>query len=243
MKISMDNLVHGEDIEVEEGIVIRQPALKEIRRRYGEGLGFEKYHQFLNVMAMSSKDLQEALPEELPQEIREKMDVYTYFMVYQAMRDIFVDALRFYTGGPVEYLADKGIYVVQDKGIIHPDNFDIVRGVILEINGIKSEEIEEKSVTNKKAQEILNKINKGRKNKRKKTKANNAEGSIQNIISAISAKSSQYNMSNIYELTVWQLYNQFGHININYQMEVYSLRWAAYGKDKFDFTTWYKTDK
>lgn len=73
-------------------------------------------------------------------------------------------------------------------------------------------------------------------------KAKNQDGNIDllNLISAVSARGCGYTLFDIWDLTVYQLYDQFARMNVNVQMDIYSSRWAAWGRDDFDVSLWFK---
>ncbi len=71
----------------------------------------------------------------------------------------------------------------------------------------------------------------------------NYDINLANIISALSIQHNSYNMTNIWSLTVYQLYDQFFRLNIKTQVDINSMRWAAYGTEAFDYNLWFKSIK
>jgi len=168
------------------------------------------------------------------------------------------NVLSFFIKEDVEYspeykaFAVKGNIMVkeQDKmvekyvtiGVISKENYQDVVDVICQRNNIKTKDIDDpKKIKNKKALSILQKIKKGREDMAKATKADkNME--LGNIISAVANKSQSLNIVNIWDLTVFQLWDCFARLN---NLNVYDINAAsvsAWGdKDnKFDFNGWYK---
>ena len=91
---------------------------------------------------------------------------------------------------------------------------------------------------------ILKKRKKQFNKNKAKSKEGNANFDLGNVIAKLSAKTnSPYNLTNIYNLTVFQLYDQFYQIIQNNQIDGYVLKWAAWGSEEFDFSLWYNNNK
>lgn len=87
----------------------------------------------------------------------------------------------------------------------------------------------------------MEKLKKGREEKAKQTKADkNME--LGNIISAIANKSQSLNILNIWDLTIFQLWDCFSRLSNNNMYDIQSMSVAAWGdKDNhFDATAWFK---
>ena len=88
---------------------------------------------------------------------------------------------------------------------------------------------------------IIKKLQKGRAEKAKQTKADkNME--LGNIISAVANKSQSLNIINIWDLTVYQLWDCFSRLSNNSIYDIQSMSVAAWGnKDNYcDATAWFK---
>ena len=85
----------------------------------------------------------------------------------------------------------------------------------------------------------MKKLQKGREKRHNKPDKNMELG---NIISAISNKSQSLNILNIWELTVFQLWDCFSRLSNNSIYDIQSMSVATWGdKDKqFDATAWFK---
>ena len=65
---------------------------------------------------------------------------------------------------------------------------------------------------------------------------------LDNIISKMSAANSGYNLLNIYDITVWQLYDQFKAYTQN-RLSVLSERsFSVWGGENFDYELWLKNN-
>ena len=88
---------------------------------------------------------------------------------------------------------------------------------------------------------LMKKIQKGRAESKKNTQTDeNME--LGNIISAVANKGNGLNILNIWDITIFQLWDCFMRLSNNNIYDIQSMSVAAWGnKDKyFDFTSWYK---
>jgi hypothetical protein len=124
-------------------------------------------------------------------------------------------------------------------GIINYQTYPYVADIILQRVCVDTDEIEENvKVKNKMAAKILEKIKKA--NKEKKVK-HDKKMELPNLISALSSHSKNLNIINIWDLTVYQLYDQFRRQQIDDSFSISSARVASWGDsdNKFDNTFWF----
>ena len=83
-------------------------------------------------------------------------------------------------------------------------------------------------------------LKRGRKNFHKTSKRNKAI-EIPNLISSIAAKSKSLNYTNIWKLTVYQLYDQFKREQMGEFLDIQKTSVAAYGNKEKQFkgNKWY----
>lgn len=241
MKIDEIFLVGAADIKVGD-VIVRQPKLNDIR---DTEVGMSKYNSFVRLLSMNVEDIvgvDQLLA--VPEESRDTFTAFNLLIVTPELRVMLTDALNFFIKGGVELDLGVAGYLTKDKAVINSANYDDIRLVILQISGVDTEHIGTPKFRSKKAQKIYEKIMKGRA-EAAKAKAQDSDGtySLPNIISKMSAKHPSLNLLNIWDLTVWQLYDQFSCVSVNDQLNIVGLRWAAWGKDPFDFTAWVKKNK
>ena len=127
-------------------------------------------------------------------------------------------------------------------GVISKENYHEVVDVICQRNNIKTKDIDDPNkVKSKKALAILQKLKKGREEMAKTTKADkNME--LGNVISAVANRSHSLNITNIWDLTVFQLWDCFARLTNNNVYDINAASVSAWGdKDKkFDFNGWFK---
>lgn len=125
-----------------------------------------------------------------------------------------------------------------EVGKIHKQIWDELCDVILQWNNIKKNKEEKKlKFKSKLAQEVWELTH-----PKEKQEKQNKDMELANIISSVAAKDESLNMINIWDLTVYQLYDQFQRLQGNTYFSIQSMSVAAYGdeKNKFDGGAWYK---
>lgn len=155
-------------------------------------------------------------------------------------------ALNFFIQEDVSFSARNNCYIVQADGkvigSINQEIYPLISDLICQRNSIKSKQNEDlTNIQNKKAKAIMEKLQKGRAEKAKQTKLDrNME--LGNIISAVANKSDSLNILNIWDLTVFQVWDCFSRLSNNNIYAIQSMSVAAYGnKDNhFDFNSWFK---
>lgn len=165
---------------------------------------------------------------------------------------IWTQVLNFFIYEDVEYNKENQVFIVTDKleendkknvvGIIHRDNFQFVVDIICQKNYVQSNKDEDiSSIKSSKARAIMEKILKGRKQKNQNAKSN-PDMELSNIISAVANKHPSLNMTNIWNLTVYQLWDSFNRTISNNIYTIRSMSVAAYGdkNNSFDINEWYK---
>lgn len=222
MKLSYFELLSPEPVYIEHVGGIISPTLKDISL-----IGIQTYQYYVSLLLMEN-DVFEALPQ--------NTELATLFQL----------TLSFFFREAVTYSASDNCFIVyaDDKavGVISKDNFSSITDLICQRISMKSKQTEELSkVKSQKAMEIMKKLQKGRAAKAKQTKADrNLE--LGNIISAVANKSQSLNILNIWDLTVFQLWDCFARISNNNVYDIQAMSVAAYGnKDNhFDFNSWFK---
>ena len=123
-------------------------------------------------------------------------------------------------------------------GVIHKEIWNELCDIILQMCGIDRSKNSEKKIKfkNKIAKEVWEILHED------ENKDNDTDNELPNIISAIAAKHLSLNITNIWELTVYQLYDQFRRLQINSYYDISSMSVAAYGDSEGNFNgkAWYQ---
>lgn len=132
------------------------------------------------------------------------------------------------------------------QGVINPANFESVVDIIQQVCCIKSDDpLNEPTpkFKNEKAKRLYERMLKAKKkDDERKEKKNSVNMSLPNIISATAAKSFGLNILNIWDITVFQLFDQFNKAQFGDSHYINSVRVAVWGDEnnQFDQTLWYK---
>lgn len=237
MKLSYFDLISPCPIHVSGVGDIFSPTLRRIAQ-----IGAETYNFYLSLLLADEKTL----------------------FSDDAMTDFLKNALAFFFKEEIFYYSDERCFIVTNNavsvitdiealsggrklsdtdivGVITGDNFSQICDLILQLNNIKRRDEDISKVKNKKALDILKKIQKGRAERQKNKKADkNME--IANIISAVANRHPSLNMINIWDLTIYQLWDAFARLSNNSIYDIQSMSVAAWGdKDNhFDAAAWFK---
>lgn len=143
-------------------------------------------------------------------------------------------------------IADSKIEVLKDNfcGVISKETFNEMLIILQQVCFIKDDESEDESnqkFKNEKARLLWRRMKDAEK-KKKETPEYSFNLSLPNIISSVAAKSPNLNIYNIWDITLFQLYDQFNKLQTNDAHYINSMRLAAWGDEKntFDYTLWYK---
>lgn len=237
---------------------IVSPTLKDI-----SSIGENLYQTYLNVLLMDVETFykMEKRSEEyetLSDDKKIQLNIYDLFINDANSVKLLESALGFFIKEDVLYeneykaFAVRGNIVIKEQdemvekyltvGIISKDNYHDVVNVICQRNNVKTKDVSSTSKTkSKKALAIMQKLKRGRESMAKVTKADkNME--LGNIISAVANKSQSLNLVNIWDLTIFQLWDSFARLTNNTIYDINAASVSAWGdKDKkFDFNGWFK---
>lgn len=222
MKLNYFDLLSPAPVNIPQVGGILSPTLKDI-----SSIGIQTYQYYLTIL-------------------------HTYMQQYDLLTANIQSALflqnllNFFIKENVVYSAQEQCFLVQENaqtiGRITKEVYPQICDLICQRNCIRSSQEEDLSkIKSKKALEILKKLQKGRSEKSRQTKADqNME--LGNILSAVANKSHSLNILNIWDLTVFQLWDCFSRLSNNNIYNIQSMSVAAWGnKDKsFDAAAWYK---
>lgn len=247
MKLSYFELLSPEPVQIADIGGILSPTLRDI-----SSLGYRTYQYYLTILLMDLKTYfqmagQEEAYESLSDEEKSQISVFDLMTAVPESCELLQDVLNFFVMENVVFSPSHNGFIVQndmeDVGIITRDNFASVSDYICQRNSIKSRQVEDLSkIKNKKALSIMKKIQKGRAERDKQTKADK-DMELTNIISAVANKSHSLNILNIWDITVYQLWDCFTRISNNNIYGIHAMSVAAWGdKDNhFDASSWFKS--
>lgn len=251
MKLSFGTQISRSPIRLSIGS-IKKPTLADI-----DEIGFDTfsyYEYFLKMTPDMYYDAGFGKGNTAPRDVNDTL--FDIIVRDNNMQDIYSDVFSFFFEEKVEYLDD--LFIVSNKsfrdetftkddivGIIFRDNIDEILGILQQICCIYSEE-EHKEETpkfkNDIAKEIYEKIQKGQKELVKKD--DSGLHSLANIVSAINGRHNSLNYTNIWSLTIFQVFDTFEREITNCWYDISSRSLSIWGDEKktFDPLMWCKNN-
>lgn len=251
-------LIGGESFNY-DGYCFQPPTLQRIiKDNEGENYNLYLYYSFL--LSCSKEDIIDMVGvkeryNKLSFELQNELTKYKLLLL-SGGEQILQEAIQFFVKDKVVFNEKDGCFFLYSNNnkvtkIIDNSNFIEFCNYVNQINYRdtveEDEPIENMTFSSEKAKQRYIELQK-RKKQFNKNKAKNKEGNanfdLGNVIAKLSAKTnSPYNLTNIYNLTVFQLYDQFYQTIQNNQIDGYVLKWAAWGSEEFDFSLWYNNNK
>lgn len=246
LKLSYFELLSPDPVQIQRVGGIISPTLRSISK-----IGINTYQYYLTILLMDLKTYftmiqQEETFESLSDEEKSQMSVFDLLTMDSKSAELLQNVLNFFISENVAWSEQNNAFLIYESenviGAITKEIYPQICDLICQRNCIKSNLEEDLSkVKSKKALEIMKKLQKGRAEKAKATKSDkNME--LGNIISAVANKSQSLNIINIWELTVYQVWDCFSRLSNNSIYDIQSMSVAAWGnKDNyFDATAWFK---
>ena len=223
-----------------EPIYVGDIPIKPLNLRQISQLGYSKFQQSINIISMTLDEMIESIDDfEIQARLKAEKHLYKVFDMYMlsnGMQELVLKSfnLLFQTENVIidgELLDDMSV-VIDGKYVINRDNFDDVVSMIqLQNNPEKSASDEDDyNPANELAKSIAEKLKRS-KEIVEKSKALESDGdglTIPDIISAVSAMSNSLNKLNIWDLTIYQLYDEFARLTKidNYRLQIQASMWS-----------------
>ena len=233
---------------------IKSPTLRDICT--SGGIGYKKYNLYLNFLSWDKERLlkydQFMKYSGASKLNREQLNVFDVSTLLKQTRELCRGVLSFFISEEVvwdEANRRFAICISDENGLktvgeINRNNFESVRKIILQFNfiGLNNDEepIRHSSDKSKelweRAQRYLEEQakNNGQKEETKE------EYHIGNIISKLCAAHPSYNLLNIFNLTIFQLYDSFFQLGYLRSADLSERVFSNHGGDKFKFEDWLK---
>lgn len=247
MKLAYEDLLSGDPILMDGVGHIRSPYLRELKPT--SGIGMWMYNLYLNALSWDKEDFLKAIgaTSKINTNIlskNPKLEAYDLITLVPNSRKLLLEAMAFFVCEPVAWEDEEKKFLVLDPttkepmGEINRENFEEVRKMILQMNYVSAGDTE-KPVrhSSSKAQALWETAQKFLKQERKNTKSD-SRMNLGNIISKVCAAGVGYTLLNIYDLTVFQLYDQFFQIGYLRAMKINEAAFSFHGGKKFDVQAW-----
>lgn len=236
---------------------VRCPTAGEIVKlreaSHGARSGEELYNLYLDVFIRTKAQFLEAISTNFDEAQLKELDEVPLLLLYLAFREtreLLLNAVDYFFDEDavldsestsvllVKKIDNHGVDDYEIIGSITAENFNDVKNLILQRNYITPPANPNGKRRSKKMMEHDAKIEKGRKQSTK-FKQNQIAMQLGNIVSKV-ASGSALSISSVYEMTVYQIYDYFFELNTSVQINAALTRWCVWGRDKFDFSQWYK---
>lgn len=258
MKLGLDFLGSPYPITLSIG-TLRKPTLSEI---YNLPFSrFELYELYLQLTPSIfythiADEERRKYWDELPEEEKNKSTMYDLIINDLQLQLIYCNIFDFFFEETVifkenlfvfckkEIKDDKDITPENVSGVANettfPDIIDLIRQTCC-ISEPEKENIEELKFKNNLAKKLYKQMMEAKKREEKRKKQDK-NLYIPNIISAVTARHPSLNYTNIWSLTIFQLFDNFDHMKVNELYDMNAIRTSVWGDEKksFDATMWYK---
>ena len=266
MRLDYFTLLSPKPISLSIG-TIKQPTLNDI----GD-LTFEKFRIYQVYLKLTPSDYYTKINVEdgkiqwdtLSDELKNDCSIYDVLLIQKDVQQVYLDLLNFFFKERVVFMDNLFVLIKTDDyltppdeleindddicGVIHSENFLDVLDILQQVCCIKSDDpldVVKPKFKNAKAKMLYDKMLKAREAEKKKEDMKNLYNfTLPNIISATAAKTPGLNIINIWDATLFQLYDQFGKIQNDDVHYINSVRVAVWGdeKNQFDPALWYKNN-
>lgn len=235
---------------------IKPPKLQD-RRDLGENL----WWQYACYMALTVDSFYSAiLPDKyddflnLPYEERTQVNLFDLVSENNDVLQTYVNAFNFYFVETVEYkIKEKRFEIIkymtnnqtgeqerQIVGVIDREIFDDVLRILMQISNINNERSVSEELSKQKDPVVIQMQRRRDKAKAKRTRGKNLDKQdpkydIGNIISVVCAFSNSINFTNVDQLTIPQLYDEFQRILIDRNYQIMARNVSVWGTEGSEF--------
>ena len=213
-------LAGDEKIEV-DGIVFKQPKLRDIK-----DIGLQVYYAYISFLLISAEEYLISIKREdlIPFFKQHNLTMFDIYRDNPYERQFFIEALSFFIDGKIEF--ENGKFLLNNKNIITKENYQRIIEIIGEINCLKVNKQQE-LYANEKARQIAEKLQKAKEKRKNINSKNNI--SLPDIISAVASRKESLNLLNIWDLTIYQLYDHYNRLIAEDEFDICAMNYAYWG--------------
>lgn len=245
MKFSYADLISGDSIPVNGVGHFRSPKLWQLMPT--KGIGTWVYNFYLNILSWDKEDVLKFISgigmSTKALETREELTTFDIIVLVGNLKELLREAMAFFMDENLEWDEASYTFIAYSReetqkavGYINRDNFDDVKDMMLQVNYIGiGDQAKPTKFSSAKAKELWELAQKHLK-ETKHPKDKRME--LGNIISKLCAVNCGYTLLNIYDLTVFQLYDQFFQYGYMRAMDLNERAFTIHGGKNFSFETW-----
>lgn len=249
MKLNYTSIISPFPLRVSGVGNIKSPKLEDI---WSPKVTIEKYEFFLALISMNVKIYCQTVDpqkkewyDSLSNDEKNNINMFDLITLDQELRSQYMTIFNFFFDEDIYWDEQSRVlctYTINADnspnivGVIHRDNWNEVCDIILQMNGVKkrgnSSQMKFKSDFTREIWELTH--------PEEMDDQKNKNMELGNIISAVAARANSINITNIWELTVGQLFDQFDRLQNNTFFDLSCLNVAVWGdeKNKFNGIAW-----
>lgn len=256
MKLDYATLISPYPFYIKNVGGIKSPTLREI---WNPTVTYQGYQMYLALLlATPQKYCEHVMPsvmewyQSLSEQEKLNVNMMDIIVMDKALQISYCKMLNFFFEEDVVWSNEDNLFITYKDvdeqgqiipiGLIHRNIFTDLCDIILQRCGIVRSDIDTDAskVKSKRALEILKKLQRGRE-KAAKTSVNDKDTELPKLITAVAVKSKSINFTNIWDLTLFQFYEQFKKEQTNVYFDISATQVAAYGNEKKTFkgNEWY----
>lgn len=252
MRFDYFDMLSGEPLLYDGVGHLRSPRLSELRPT--SGIGHSVYNLYLNFLSWDkdaivkyNKISKFRGAEKLE---NEKLNAFDVSTLLTQTRELCQAVLSFFIVENISWDQSKRSFIITTEyqerevvvGVINRKNYDDVRKQILKLNFIGLNDSDEPiQHSSEESKALWERVQKHLEEQSKKAPSKDKpEYHLCNIISKLCAVHPSYNLLNIYDLTVFQLYDSFFQIGYLRSANLSERIFSNHGGEKFKFEDWLK---
>lgn len=253
MKVGYDILISPYSLSLEKVGHIRSPTLREV---FSPAVTYHLYKLYISILLLTPQAYFDEIRKDnkewftsLSDEERSKLTMFDLTSADVQLQHIYQDIFNLFFEEDVLWSAESDIagFFVKDNehiiGFIHRENFSDVLDVILQRCAVGAASAQKPKFKNKKVQDDWERKEAEKRKLQKNTQKSDLRFEIPNIISAYAASNhSNINMINIWDLTIFQLRDQFEREQYAQGFDINKMSVAHWGdkENHFDMSSWFK---
>lgn len=180
----------------------------------------------------------------------EKTSIFDEIIKTENRRNLFAKVLSLFFINRIGFEGSVNAFVLLPtdetdntlQGYINNDTFDLYLSIIGQLLHDTKSLPEKQEDYSGKPPEVLKALEAFKKYENQEKSDNSKDYTLQNIISKMCISGSGYNLLNIYDLSIWQLLDQFQAYSQNRISRITERSFSIWGGEDFDFGLWLKNN-
>ena len=242
IKLDYLTLLSSEPVRVVNIGSVKPIKLKDVRL-----LGYDNYNIYVSILNLDKDQFLKFFKIQ-DKNISQK-DYFDIIFDEQSLREMYLHIFSFFMVEKIEVDLKKRRYLVYYDdftkkkkiiiGLINKDSFDVLRNIILQLNYCLNNKAEIEKPAGKHTAELLKKQKKYHELNIKINKKDDLNFSLPNIISKLCTYSNNVNLINIWDYTVFQVFDQFFALNNRRSIDMANQSYSIWGGD-YKIPQWFE---